>query len=110
MDVAQQRVARAIEEGVDGGELRPALQREVERVRVLEPLRRPVRTRASSSLAEIAEEPVRDVRVAELVLDDGEEEIWLLRLGACSSAVHSTAALTNSVSPLTTSVSRRARR
>jgi hypothetical protein len=69
--VAEQRDAGAVEEAVRRDELRPALERLVEAVRVLELVGLAAVDELLLVEAHVLQDAVRDVRVRELVLDDG---------------------------------------
>src|SRR5690606_40207699 len=70
VDVREQRDAGAVEETIRGDQLRPALERLVEAVRVLELVGLAAVDEVLLVQAHVLENAVRDVRVRELVLDD----------------------------------------
>ena len=70
MHVAEKRDAGPVVQAVGRHELRPVHQRLVEAVWVLELLRRPLVQQLIPVHPEVLEEPVGDVRMAQLILDD----------------------------------------
>ena len=72
MNVAQQAEARLVVHAVGDHELGPAVERDVEGIRIAKALRIAAEDELLLVLAELFEDVIRDMGVSQLVLDDGD--------------------------------------